>query len=176
MGTTTFADAGNAFNMEVGDPISGYACWDDTQITGAGPETIQFGDPLIDDGVAFPQNKMQWTFGDIVLNHFNDTDWEDGGFPALKFEDGNVTGVDWLTDINENGAIADTDAILFTDVPAWKGTDMQDLSVEGTIGKWSTSPKPVPEPTTITLLGIGLVGLAGVALRSKWKKKIVDKS
>jgi hypothetical protein len=31
---------------------------------------------------------------------------------------------------------------------------------------------PIPEPTTIALLGIGLAGLAGVAAIRKWKKPI----
>ena len=37
-------------------------------------------------------------------------------------------------------------------------------------------PDPIPEPTTIAILGIGLVGLAGAEVRRRRIKKAVDNS
>ncbi len=39
-----------------------------------------------------------------------------------------------------------------------------------------SATSPIPEPTTIALLGIGLVGLAGAEVRRRRKKKAVDNS
>ncbi len=49
----------------------------------------------------------------------------------------------------------------------------------GQIGVWaykSGGTAPIPEPATVALLGIGIVGLAGAEVRRRRKKKVVEKS
>ena len=54
--------------------------------------------------------------------------------------------------------------------------DINSTTYELGLAEWSAAPPAIPEPTTIALLGIGLAGLAGVAMRRKRKNKVTDKN
>ncbi len=57
------------------------------------------------------------------------------------------------------------------------GSEDDETFLEGFEVRYSqVAVNPVPEPTTVALLGIGLVGLAGAEIRRRRKKKVIGKN
>ncbi len=162
----------NIWDLDVGDVAYGYGTYDDDYITGLGNEYIRFDDT---------GNSFTIDLGGLVYVDTDDTDYGGGVNPYLSFEDGIINGFSFDSGY---GASNDEPRFAMTDSNHWRASEIgydyaHNDVIDGTINVTITpgvGGGVVPEPTTIVLLGIGLVGLAGAEVRRRRKKKAVDNS
>lgn len=164
--TTAYGPGPNIWALLVADTFTGSVTYDDTLLTGNGPEVVSLGSgSLTGSGLSF------------VLGTHSYTEKDDSGYsttddPELTILDGVLMGFNFIyRDIRK-----DPDYILvYLSIGVWSADD--DPAESGLGGTFSFDrPDVVPEPSTIALMSIGIVGLLGVAARKKIKNKRAGKS
>ena len=145
-GSILTADAGNLFGLNVGDPISLQALFDDSVYT-------SFGYIPFDSSTT---NDFSMNLGLMQLSGANDIDFYDPypAFPRLILcEDPllSVYRIDYFTTLGENGAPVDYMNISRTQFLA---VDANGATITG---EWVLSN--CPEPSTFVLAGMAVTGM-----------------
>ncbi len=170
----------------------------DNQVAWADSLSVDFGGDIIDDwrlpvtvdgpysyGYDGITNTVGYNITTSEMGHLYYTELGNLGYYDTSGPPGPQTG--W--GLNNTGDFQN----LIDESEYWSGTERSDFSTEAWShyigdGRQSNSPKvinnyalavrdgdvaaAVPEPTTIALLGIGLVGLAGSAMRRRFRRKL----
>jgi len=145
-GVVDFADPiPNAFGLVAGDTISGSAYIPDADLDLVGPQTYTPNEGLL----------LSFTIGSLIFDETQDFGYP--GFPTLTLLDGAFFDLNFLA--------LDFSFLFGASFGTWVASDL--FSVDSLIGSFDAVATSVPEPGTMSLLGAGLVVLAGAKRRRK---------
>ncbi|QSP95829.1 PEP-CTERM sorting domain-containing protein [Marinobacter salinisoli] len=148
-GTVDSADQNNTFGLNAGDTVTGSTTYDGMLLTGIGDEFIGLGTDANGFGGSLTMN-----IGTTTFVESDDIDFFSGfGFPELQFLNGMLVGFEFL--VHNKPAVGDEFDTLGTE---WNTFSLNDTRVAGTWTNFS-DPFAVLEPGTLSLLGIGCLGL-----------------
>ena len=154
-GTINSARNTNPYNLSVGDSVFASASFDNNLITSAGSSEIGFGT----NGNAFG-GSLNLMIGSRNFNEQDDIDYF-GFFPTLTFDNGLFSCIEFVSEFGRNSRrLFESFGLDFDRINQNNGRvqitgswDISTLSI--------TPTASVPEPTTMMLLGLGIMGLVG---------------
>ncbi len=155
-GTVSTARNTNPYNLFSGDTVFARASFDKSLIATTGASEIGLGT----FGNSFGAS-LELTIGTRLFNESDDLDYVDFLFPTLNFNNGVFAGLDFATEFGRNNSRSfESTGMSFTGINTNNGRTQ-------IVGAWNpgtmtiTPVASIPEPSSLVLLGLGVIGLLG---------------